>query len=334
MIIGAYLEHMAPDHPAGAEWAVHDAFSWLAKRGHDCRIVSRLDYSQTRTDAGVLLYGHPTDEILAQHYQECDVMLTQLDGSMHAQLLAAAYQTPLVHYLHSAFQIEQVIDSCCALLIYNAEHVAQAVGEPGLVLRPPIDADRVRVAQPGACTTLVNLSAAKGAATLWRLATDLEATPFLGVQGAYGDQQIGPKGLATATPDETDTGLPRNLAVIGAVRDIREAFGFTRQLLVLSATETYGRIAAEACVSGIPTIAVDTPGLRECLGEAAVYIDRDETGALTRAIKAGYTDAWEDASIAASARWHGTLSPRQETELIALERELVRITNDQPRMTL
>lgn len=333
MIVGAYVDRMAPDHPAGAEWTIHDAFSWLARKGHDCRIVSRLDYTQTIIEPGLLLWGHPTDAELAAHYHECDVMVTQLDATIHAQLLAATYQTPLVVYVHSAAQAETIVESACALLVANSDHVAEACFAD-LVLHPPIDADRVRV-EPGLCTTLVNLSNSKGGGVLWRLAQEHERTPFLGVQGAYDTQQLTPQGLARLSATETaDSGLPPNLSVIGPQRDIREALRYTRQLLVLSHTETYGRIAAEAAVSGIPTIASDTPGLRECLGDAAVYVERDQMVPLARAIAAGYTDAWEAASIAASERWQGTLSPRQELELRAFERELKIIANDQPRMTL
>jgi glycosyltransferase involved in cell wall biosynthesis len=39
--------------------------------------------------------------------------------------------------------------------------------------------------------------------------------------------------------------------------------------------ETWGRTAVEAMSSGIPVIVSPTPGLRECCGDAAVYIDRN-----------------------------------------------------------
>jgi len=266
-------------------------------------------------------------------------MLTQLGATMEAQLLAATYQTPLVQYVHSANQIEQlgVVDSCSALVVFNAQHVADACSWwPGasIVLRPPVDATRVRVSIPGACATLINLSQPKGGGVFWRLAQTMEQTPFLGVQGAYGDQAIRPDGLATYNENEAATGLPANLQVIGAVRDIRTVLAFTRVLLVLSTTETYGRVAAEACASGIPTIAVDTPGLREALPPGATLIDRDDQRALEALVRRAYTPEWEEWSVEAAAHWHGTLSPRQEIELRQLERSLKRIAREQPVMTL
>lgn len=339
MVIGAYLDRMAPDHPAGAEWTILDAFTWLAKKGHDCRVVSRSDYSQERTEAGVLLYGRPTEEIVARHFIECDVMLTQLDATMDAQLLAASYQTPLVQYVHSASQIDSlgVMPSCSALVVFNSQHVADARSDwpgPSLVMRPPIDADRVRV-EPGACTTLLNLSPQKGGAVLWSLAREMETTPFLGVMGAYGEQVITPKGLALGPFEKAETGLPPNLSVIAPQRDVREALRYTRQLLVLSTSETYGRVAAEAALSGIPTIAVDTPGLRDCLGDDATWIDREDYSSIRKAIRGGYEgDAWEFRSLDALRRWTGVLWPRQEVELRRFEAALEEIVANEPEMTL
>lgn len=336
MIVGAYLDQAAPDHPAGAEWTIHDTLTWLAKRGHDCRIVSRDGYTQERIN-GVLVYCRPSDDELAQHFAECDVMLTQLGATMHAQILAMKHQTPLAVYAHSASQLDHVASGACALAVCNSQHVYDATDWwPGerITLRPAIDADRVRVAIPGACTTLVNVSTAKGGGIFWRLAQTMEDVPFLGVQGAYGDQALRPDGLMTYNENEPATGLPANLQVIGAVRDIRTVLGFTRTLLVLSHSETYGRVAGEAAASGIPTICVDTPGLRECLGDAAQYASRDDARELAALVKRGYSDAWNDWSIEVAARWHGTLAPRQETELRRFERALRRIKKEQPVMKL
>jgi glycosyltransferase involved in cell wall biosynthesis len=43
-----------------------------------------------------------------------------------------------------------------------------------------------------------------------------------------------------------------------------------------SKAETWGRTAVEAMSSGIPVVVSPTPGLRECCGEAALYVSRDD----------------------------------------------------------
>lgn len=338
MIVGAYLDLAAPDHPAGAEWTIHDTFAWLAARGHDCRILSERAYTQGRIN-GVLVYGHPSDEDTTRHFQECDVMVTQLRATMRAQILAAAYQTPLVQYVHSATQIEElgVVPGASALVVFNTQHVADACdwwrGE-SMVLHPAIDAERVRVDGKGQCATLINLSPSKGGMHLWDLATALEGVPFLGVMGAYGDQAITPEGLALNGANESSSGLPRNLRVLAPLRDVREALAYTRTLLVLSHTETYGRVAAEAAVSGIPTIAVDTPGLREAIGPSGIYARRDDPRNLAHLVRRGYTpEAWGEwskaALLCAEMNRH-----RQDRELRAFERALRRIHHEQPEMSL
>lgn len=345
MIIGAYLDRAAPEHGAGAEWTIHDTMTWLARRGHDCRVVAAKGHTQERID-NVLVYSNPTADELAQHFMESDVMLTQLDAIAHAQILAFTYQTPLVHFVHSATQLERlgVMDTCSALVVFNAAHVASACdwwpGE-GMTLRPPIDADRVRVARPGEAAetmvwvTLVNLSHNKGAMTMWYLAESLEQRPFLGVMGVYGEQAITQNGIPGHGDNPLATGLRPNMRVHAPVRDIREVLRYTRVLLVLSLHETYGRIAGEAAVSGIPVIATRTPGLVECLGDAGLYFDdRNHLATIAKLIERAYTPEWVEMSTAAGLRWHGCLGPRQELELRAFERHLARIHRDKPEMIL
>lgn len=338
MIIGALVEHAAPEHPAGAEWTLQDTFSWLAARGHDCRIVSTRGYKQERI-SGVLVFSNPTDEEVARHFQECDVMLTQLGGVAWAQVLAMTYQTPLVHVIHSATQLEAlgVMPECSALVVFNSWHVAvEADWWPGgsMVLHPPIDAERVRVEQPGQLVVLVNTSHNKGGPDLYRLAMRMERTPFLGVQGAYGEQTMGPDGMPGTGANPVPTGLPVNMRVSPPVLDIKDVLRLARVLLVLSQSETYGRVAGEAIISGIPVIAARTPGLVECLGGAGVYLDhRHDDKHLERLVQQAYTPAWDEWSNQSAAR--GLVNAaRQEKELKMLERHLRRIKRDAPAIVL
>ena len=43
-----------------------------------------------------------------------------------------------------------------------------------------------------------------------------------------------------------------------------------------SAYETWGMVGVEAMTNGIPVIAHPTPGLRESLGDAGIFVDRDD----------------------------------------------------------
>jgi hypothetical protein len=342
VIVGAYVDNAAPEHAAGAEWSLHDLMTFLATRGHDTRIQARRGVTRERGDDGVLVYSNPSEAEKVRHFQECDVMLTQLEASVDAQDLAFTYQTPLVQLIHSANQLVElgVKDSCRALVVWNANHVAEACSwwrGPSVTLHPPINYDRVRTDKPPEeryCTTLVNVSHNKGGATLFVLARELEERPFMGVVGSYGEQTMGPEGMPGTEFNPTPTGLPWNLKVFWPM-PIREVFSYTRTLLVLSKDESYGRVAGEAIVSGIPVISTRTPGMLECMGLAARYIeDRGDLRTLARVVDDMYTPAvWEQWSAAATGQAVLNLA-RQRRDLHRLHGALKHIAENPPEMKL
>jgi glycosyltransferase involved in cell wall biosynthesis len=156
----------------------------------------------------------------------------------------------------------------------------------------------------------------------------------MGVQGVYEPQAVGPEGFPGEGANTTPTGLPPNLRVFPPVRSIgAEVFAFTRVLLVLSVVETYGRVAGEALVSGIPVVAARTPGLVECLGPSAAFVgNRADLRDLSRLIRDGYRnwDEWSDLAVTRAA-WN---EERSEGELCELEDRLLRVVVEQPEMIL
>jgi glycosyltransferase involved in cell wall biosynthesis len=184
-----------------------------------------------------------------------------------------------------------------ALAVFSSRALANDTGWPGnqLVAHPPIRPDDYRTT-PGANVTLSNLSAPKGGELFKVLASALPTVPFLGVKGGYGRQE---------------PVLPSNVTVMSMAEDVRVVFRKTRILLMPSDYESYGRIAVEAACSGIPTVAHPSAGLREALGDRAVWCDRGDLGAWIKAIRSLMDDSrWEQASEAAAglASW---LEPEQ-----------------------
>jgi glycosyltransferase involved in cell wall biosynthesis len=88
--------------------------------------------------------------------------------------------------------------------------------------------------------------------------------PFLGVEGTHGIQE------SHRFADDY------NVRIKAPTQDMREVWSQTKLVLMPSEYESYGMVAAEACVNGIPVIAHPTPGLKECLDWAGIFIDRED----------------------------------------------------------
>ena len=110
---------------------------------------------------------------------------------------------------------------------------------------------------PGLVSRLWNASRPKGADLFYELARRFPDRTFLAVRGTWGDQ-LEPSSLP-------------NVTLVGPITDMRSVYSRTRVLLMPSTAESYGRVGLEAAASGIPTIASDLPGLREALGDSALY---------------------------------------------------------------
>jgi len=161
-----------------------------------------------------------------------------------------------------------------------------------MVLHPPVWPHE-HATRPGGAVTLVNLNENKGVHVFEHLAMLFPDVPFLGVKGGYGDQLTA--GLTSHT----------NVQIIESTSDMRgRVWSRTRVLLVPSLYESYGMVALEAMASGIPVIAHPTPGLREALGPAGIFADRDKMQEWATELRSLVRDpqAWQRASAAAQAR--------------------------------
>jgi glycosyltransferase involved in cell wall biosynthesis len=130
------------------------------------------------------------------------------------------------------------------------------------VFPPPVD-DWYKTEQTNPeYITLVNLNENKGANYFYSLAKKLPQYKFLGVMGSY-DNQI-------------KVTLP-NVKIVPNTPDIREIYKISKIVLMPSHYESWGRVASEAMLNGIPVIVSDTPGLKENVGKGGIIINRKET---------------------------------------------------------
>jgi len=267
----AWVHLYPPDHNAGGELMLHEILVQLAARGHTCTVY--LDRSSAAEWEGVQIRTAATGNI-SRLIDESDVVITHLDRTRDA-IDKVAGRKPLVHIVHNDAQLKYhgVKPDQAQLVIHNSEWVKQASRWRGrqMVVPPPVNPERYRTT-PGDRITLINLNENKGVETFWQLARIMTDRTFLGVRGGYAKQRI-------LTP------TPPNVKVVENNPNIRAVYGETRILLMPSAYESWGRCAIEAAASGIPTIAHPTPGLKEALGNAGIFVDRNDIAGWVEAIR-------------------------------------------------
>ncbi len=308
-------------HNAGAEWAAHSLLRELAARGHTVDVL--LSVAAAADD------GYELDGVVVHPFRSksdpgrwmrgedrADVVVTHLENTARASILGELNRIPVAHLLHNTYDKSKqwLVKGSPQLVVYNTEwmradveawwcaHRGDRSMPYGIVVHPPVAVDDYR-ASPGDCITLINLTEEKGAKIFYGLAERMPRRKFLGVVGGYGHQLI---------RDD----LP-NVEIVPHTpgdRMAKDVYARTKLLLAPSVYESYGRVAVEAMCSGIPVIAHPTPGLRESLGSAGAFCDRDDLDTWIAEIKRLTTPKeYPRASKAAAAR-AAELNPKAELD--------------------
>lgn len=152
------------------------------------------------------------------------------------------------------------------------------------VVRPMLHREKIMINEPfqGDCITLINANQNKGTHQFLALARAMPDRKFLGILPYYGERYVPP--------------APDNVEWIKFDNDIRNILRRTRILLVPSYYESFGRVAVEAMVNGIPTLYAlpavksvypggSTEGLHDWIQPAGIGCPREETDAWVAAVK-------------------------------------------------
>ena len=152
------------------------------------------------------------------------------------------------------------------------------------VVRPILHHDKIYIGDDftgGDCITLINANQNKGQATFLDIARKMPEKKFLAVIPYYGNFGIAPS--------------PPNVEWIPFDDDIRNVLRRTRILLMPSYYESFGRVAVEAMVNGIPVIyskpvansqtpGGSTEGVESWITPAGIPCDRNVTDEWVNAI--------------------------------------------------
>lgn len=266
-----------PWRSAGSEVVLHELLKAAVEAGHEATVwVTNQDAKRTwrGTESDIELDGVTVKRVRnvimgarAVASRRPDVIVSHHDHTMFAIKTARQVGARSVFLTHNDMDINQrpLVNGQPDLVIFNSEWVKESLSRFGtpkesLVFHPPLTPDRHKVASTGDHITLVNLNAHKGAELFYQLAQAMPDHKFLGVIGGHGQQVI------RRTP---------NVTIAEHHPDMKRVWSNTRVLLMPSLYESYGLVAVEAGLNGIPTIANPTPGLRENLGAGGLFADRD-----------------------------------------------------------
>lgn len=282
MRIVLYLHLFPPEHNAGSETTVHAAMRAMVRRGHQVAVICDRSVTAPYEIDGIKVERPPRrgQQRWTQDFvRDADLLVTHLDLTSQAMQLALAVRKPLVHFIHNDAQLLywRVNTLKAQLVVFNSHWIANKACKwgserdketlwpgPSVVVHPVVEPEHYRC-EKGDAITLVNPTPGKGVATFKALAELMPDHRFLAVQGGYGEQKV--------------TESYANIEWMSHTPDIREVFRKTRVLLMPSDYESYGRVGIEAACAGIPTIAHPTIGLKEAFGDAAIFINRNDTPA-------------------------------------------------------
>lgn len=280
-----FVHAWAGTHNSGAEWTVQHYAKYLHQRG--CKIDVILPENQIYPDGEKFEFikfvtGYYSNDFFLS-LSNADVIFTHLDSTGVAINWARHYKKHLIFLSHNDHDYRIVrARSLNISVVYNNKANQKNVGggaypNSSIVCKPPIFPEDVKYNRKhGQNVTLINCNENKGGKILVELAKRLPKIKFLGVLGSYGEQII----------DDTY----KNLKYVPQTGDVHLIYGKSNIILMPSDYESYGRVALEAAINRLPVICTPTDGLKECLGAAGLYFNRNDIDGMAKKIEELMTD--------------------------------------------
>lgn len=266
MRIACLAHYYIEDNRAGGELMLHGLLSALAKVGHDVTaLITDTGRPNTVIDGVKVMYAVRPDIGLST--VDYDVAVSHFQNGPHALKHARVKHKPLIYVVHN--DMPQTINMLTKLqptdlAVFNTHWIQRKCNPRSskVVVHPPIDRKAMKTKQKGEYVTLVNLTQPKGVDIFFRLADLMPEVQFLGVKGGYWKER------------QSKVTRP-NVTIIENTPNMRDdVYAKSKVVLMPSTYETFGMVAAEAIVSGIPVVCTPTAGLKENLGDAGIYLPR------------------------------------------------------------
>lgn len=295
MRILAMVAAYPPGRCVGSWVMTHTLLRALVKRGHHADVVLTAAVGEPYVLDGVNVWPYTGKSDPFRFIEAADVLVAHAESAGRAAVLGETWSVPVVRLAHntSPSTASSMRRRDVALTVFNSRHMAQAFGADAgrsIVVRPPVDPAEYATT-PGDRVTLINVTRDKGAELFYELAERLPDVGFLGVEGGYGPQMVDDLPNVEL--------LPHTPA--GEMRD--RVYACTRVLLMPSAHESWGRTGVEAMCSGIPVLAHPAAGLLESLGDAGIFVDREDADGWERELRRLLDGRrWRHASRRAKAR--------------------------------
>ena len=257
-----------PRHGAGAESMTRTINKYLISQGHEVKILlhqaNKHKITEMEEFEGVMIFP-PDDYTIDRLFVWADVIITYLDYTKWTSYKCVEYKKPMIFVSHNDINYSSIIDSPCPVkVIYNSEWTKNVLNyvHPSFVFPPPVDESMKVENREKKYIAMVNLNSNKGAMQFYSVAKKLPQYQFLAIKGSYDNQIV--------------STLP-NVKTVPNVPDIRVYYKEVAIMLCLSHYESWGLVAGEAMMNGIPLICNPTPGLNENVGKGGIFINRKDT---------------------------------------------------------
>lgn len=296
ILIGSAHPYL-PQLLGGAQSSTHELALALRQKGHDVCVVGGLTgegwfglrrrlqlklrrrrwVRDDKLGYPVFRAWFPSHVIadVAQHFQ-AEVAFFQSGFPVKMAKAIAHTRTPSVIYLRNVEKEDlggRLNDLKNTLYIANSQFTAKKFAESdgilAAIIHPMIDANRYRTQSTRQNVTFINPHPHKGADIALKIAEACPDIPFVFVRAWS---------LSPEDENKVQDYASRldNLTIRPSTQDMRLVYRDAKILLAPSRwEEAFGRVAAEAHLSGIPVVGSDRGGLPEAIGLGGITLSPD-----------------------------------------------------------